>query len=509
MKFSNGISKTIPAILAALVVAPIAHADPQGVDTSRDRYQDQVDPNKLRQEVERSSSPRETNLPSDEAATSGTKNQLDERLTEEYLLKHPDELEQNIIVALRAMHPGALEHFISIYKKIPASRRDDSAIMWGEAIIALFNNEMDKSIKIYRELLSLLPQNRTIRFQLAAALFKDQQYDAAKDQFEKLRADSSLGEQDKDVVNKYLDAIANKDKWSFDGGLQYAWEKNVNNAPPAGTKYPGANGGAITSSNEPIEGRGVTYSLGASKKWVFDNRMFTTFSASLWGTRYWNREAHGYSNLGYKISAGFGKETNRYFWSVKPFFQKKYDGFGEKDSNRLHPYYRTIGISAQTNYWFNNKLRGSLGGEYGYDTYVEKSNANTGGYVSAMGSLYYFPKQTMYVFGTLSYFQKEAKMEYNAFKRYGARVGWYQEWPKGFSTIIAGGYGKRFYKGKDFLGIKQERDEWNASITMWHKAIHFFGITPQFVVTYNKNDGNQPLYNSSGWNYYIDFSKTF
>ena len=60
-------------------------------------------------------------------------------------------------------------------------------IDWGKAILER-EEDLNKSVASYRKLISDFPENNFIRYQLAETLFYNQEYEAAKTQFERLRA---------------------------------------------------------------------------------------------------------------------------------------------------------------------------------------------------------------------------------------------------------------------------------------------------------------------------------
>ena len=72
-----------------------------------------------------------------------------------------------------------------------------------------------------------------------------------------------------------------------------------------------------------------------------------------------------------------------------------------------------------------------------------------------------------------------------------------------------GSYGKRYAKGEDFFNIDREDKEYNANLSVWHRGVHFFGITPRLVFSYSKIDSNNRFYSYDTSKVYMDFTKTF
>lgn len=55
-------------------------------------------------------------------------------------------------------------------------------------------------------------------------------------------------------------------------------------------------------------------------------------------------------------------------------------------------------------------------------------------------------------------------------------------------------YANKFYDSTDFFGIQQRNKEYGALITLWHRDIYYFGITPKINLSYFKSDSNHPFY---------------
>ncbi len=55
-------------------------------------------------------------------------------------------------------------------------------------------------------------------------------------------------------------------------------------------------------------------------------------------------------------------------------------------------------------------------------------------------------------------------------------------------------YANRVYKEKDFIGIQQKNREYTTTITLWHRNIHFMGLTPKLSWDYQKSTSNHAFY---------------
>ena len=496
-------ARSIAATLALSFCAANAFAA-EVPDSSVDRFSDQEQTRQQTQPQTRQSAKTvdDVSLPSDEQKKPDAKKEAE---TEEYLLKHVDELEYYIVYGIKTMNADALRKLAPIYRKVPDSKRDDSAVMWSDAIIALSENRLTDAIKIYRELNSALPNNNTLRFQLAMSLYLDKQYEAAKDQFERLRA-SGVSDADKAVVDRYIHAIDHRNDWNFSASANYVHSDNVNASPKEGTKIQGPSGTA-SSDSKPESAHGISWSLGLDRKNPIDDKLYWTINLNNWGTVY--KDYAKYNDLTFRLGLGLGYDDGRLNIDTELYGQKRLYGGGASGSRALRAYYSTTGARLWVAYWLSPKFRLDGSGELGYDKYDPVYDVNTGMFNSQSATAMLFRNQSQYFWLGLDRFRKHNKNKSGSFTRNGVRLGWFQEWPAGFSTRATVGYGYRYYDAPDFFNIKQKKDEYSASLALWNKKIHLWGVTPRLVYRYNKYDGNNPFYNYKENSVNVEFSKTF
>ena len=61
-----------------------------------------------------------------------------------------------------------------------------------------------------------------------------------------------------------------------------------------------------------------------------------------------------------------------------------------------------------------------------------------------------------------------------------------QEWPLGISSRLSVAYARRTYQGVDLFGIRQKNKEYQTNVTLWHRNVYFWGITPKLTWSYQK-----------------------
>lgn len=481
---------------------PPSRALPVDIDRGNERLsEDDVGKNVRLPQVPAVKPAAPTTLPSDAQAA-----KEDVVYTPEELVNNPEQLEKLLVEAIRLNEVEGLKVLLPLYAKVDASRRDDSLIDWGNAIIAMNEGRTAEAVTLYRKLIANLPDNRMLRFQTALALYRNNELLAAKEQLQKLRS-GDVSEADRKTLDEFIAAIDRRDSWSFSGSLSYIHDNNVNNVAPKGTRFRLSNGRSLESNRDQEKANGISYNLDADKKWSITDNYYASLHGSLSGSYYFHKR--NYNDVTTRVAAGGGFRNNKIDLEITPFVQKRLYGRGSNGDNKLHAYSNSAGLSASNSYWINPKWRLNTNAEFSYDKYVRTYDYLDGKRISLSNTLTYTPNQKQYWFAGLDLSHKGARSASDAYDRFNTRLGWGQEWGKGVSTRLMGSYGKRYAKGVDFFNIDREDKEYNANLSVWHRGIHFFGITPRLVFSYSKIDSNNRFYSYDASKIYMDFTKTF
>lgn len=422
-----------------------------------------------------------------------------------YLITHPKEFEQLLSILLLQANAEKLEELLPIYKQV--SNYDPSVIEWGNAIILAKKGKLNKAVVAFRKLNARLPNVAVLRFQMAMALFYNGQYQAAKSEFEKLRSTTN----DKAItssINQYLDAINAKNDWDFSASVSYLNDKNITNAPKKGTKLIGKNGSETTYSSERKAGEGFNFSVSADKKWLFDNHSFISLDLNNYGDYYWDNKKFNDITSGVSIGAGYQNAMTTF--EIAPFYKKRwFAGGGSSTDEKLADYSTSTGVNLNFNQWLSPKLMYQGYAQFADvkldDAYVtgdSKTNlfANT---------LLYFPNAKRHWAVGLNYLDKNAEQSTNSFKRKSVRIGWSENWAKGFATKFNFGYAQRNYDKPDFFAIKRKNDEYSIDGSIWNRGYSIFGLTPRLNLSYSKVNSNSPFEEYDKNNVSIEFTKNF
>lgn len=439
-----------------------------------------------------------TNLPSESKSP-----KLSKEESKDYLKQNPEEFEELLSLLLVQGNAETLKELLPIYQQVP--NYDPSVIDWGNAIIATQNGDFDKAVALYRTLNSQLPNVAILRFQMAMALFYNQQFEAAKLEFEKLRSGTE-SEEDIAVINKYLEAINDQDSWDVYASVSYLDDSNITNSPEQGTQLDNGNS-QVTYSSPRQEGKGLNYYLSADKKWRKDNKLFTVLHLNSFGKYYWDNK--NFNDVTAGIGTGFGYQNAATEVEIGPFYNKRWYGQGNKGDGDLHPYAETIGLMTHINQWINPKFRYQGVLRYGKTSYIEQYDHNDGKDLYLSNTGIYFPNgQQFWIFG-LDYSNKNSEDDSATFDRTGLRLGWGQTWPKGYSTKFNIGYVQRDYKAEDFFGIKRENEEYSTGLSFWKRDFTVFGLTPRLELDYYKVESNSPFEEYDKTNVSVELTKSF
>ncbi|HIB1631966.1 TPA: surface lipoprotein assembly modifier, partial [Salmonella enterica subsp. enterica serovar Muenchen] len=121
----------------------------------------------------------------------------------------------------------------------------------------------------------------------------------------------------------------------------------------------------------------------------------------------------------------------------------------------------------------------------------------------------YFPDSRQYISTGLGYSMVRTEAKDNSFDKTAFRAGWMYEWNGGISTLLQAAYGYKSYRAGDFWRIKQINHEYSTSVTVWHRDIYFFWITPKITWNYQRIDSNHPFHDTERNRLFLSFSKYF
>lgn len=390
---------------------------------------------------------------------------------------------------------------LPVYHKLPETQRDNILIHLANSKLSMYEGKFSQAISDLRAIIAAHPELDAVRMYLAIALFYDHQDVAAKDQFDKLMAQTELPDKEKQLIKKFTNQLQQRHQWQFDGGINYTHEPNINNAPLIKQQ------GNINTDTHSESANGIIYRFNAQKDWALPHSLLAKFSADVYG-RYYPTNTQ-YNDLLTEVSTGMGYRNALFDVYFMPFIGHRW-WQGDAQKSGLHSYSRTWGVNLGLNTQLNHQWRIHNHARiekvkhqhrYRFDG-IRKQISTTLIYQSN-------PRQAW--FSGISHRREDLHDVDNGSSEWTASLGWIQEWKKGFSTRSHFSFAQQKYHAAMPWPIlytrKDHRLQWQLSA--WHRNIHFWGVTPRITWQYIRNKSNVFLYDYRKNNLFIEFSKTF
>lgn len=410
------------------------------------------------------------------------------------LRNNPELFARVLDQAVISNNAEVIAELLPVYRQLPEAARDRQLVRFAEAALASAEGRHKQAIARYREMIAEDPTLQPVRLHMALALMRDYQDEAAYDQFQRLRSED-LPADIAGLVDEAMETLRKRRSWSFNANAYYHHEDNINSAPKQREM---AWGNGTLSFPEQKSANGIFVGLNAEKRFPLSGNLYASLSPSVDADYYW--DAKEYNDFRFRLGAGGGYQDGRLDVSVVPYAGRRI--YGDKG------YSTTLGAVISGSYWLKPDWRLSVSTDINRTTHDDREHLDGNRYFAGVNALYIF-KPTTYFFGGLSAYDSNAKDASDAFVRYGASLGWGQEWPYGISSRTTATYGRRLYDGRDFFGIKRKDHEYGANLTLWNRNWHFWGLTPKLNLQWSKTASNHFYYDKDNFNGFIEISRTF
>ncbi len=421
-------------------------------------------------------------------------------LKAEELQQHPDLIVRAMLAAILQNHGEHVMFLLPYYEKLPESMREREVEYWAKAIVAREKQQWTQAIRLYRHVLAEHADWVHVRLQLAMVLFANKEWEAAADQFQKVRSEQGLPQEVVGYIDQYLQAIQEQNRWKFYGGLSYLNDKNINNAP----KQSDLGGG--WRADQPESGEGVSFNVGVGKKWNWGKGWFNEGRVDTHGKYYWNNQR--YNELTARVSVGGGFQNAQQTLTLLPFKEHTWYAGGRQGNKALKSFSHNTGVALEWNYGFHPQWQANVYAEAARQKYRTRQHLNGKNHFTS-ATVAYLPNAKQYWFAGLDRSYNRARDGDDSFIRKGLRVGWGQEWGKGLSTRLSASYAHRDYRAAGFFRKVQHNQETGLQASIWHRGVHIWGITPRLTWTYHQVNSNLPLYTYHKHRMFIELSKQF
>ncbi|PSJ79460.1 surface lipoprotein assembly modifier [Neisseria iguanae] len=435
------------------------------------------------------------------------------QVDEEILLSNTDLLERAMYSAVVAQNITGIKAVLPIYEKW--SQHDQAMARYARGLLAQGEGKAGEAVNVYRDFIAENPNAPMVRLQLAKALFENKQNEAAADQFDRLQSED-MPETVKMEIDAYRKALRERDSWKFNASLNITREQNINQAPRQRRlgEHLAAEQCKVAKSinpdddcfrgwtfNVPIDATAVNYQIGTEKKWSLPKGWYATAGADVYGKVYPNRT--DYNDLIGRVSMGIGHADQRTDVGVTPFHERRFYG--------NDPYTHTNGVRLHWNRWHTSKIQTLTAAEFGRLKNTRRKDADNQSRLFSASLVYYAGARQYWLTGTDWYRERNKDDHSESFDRYGLRAAWGQEWQGGLSSRLQLNAAKRHYDETSFFsnGDKRQDKELGVTLSLWHRAVHFKGITPRLTVSHHKNLSNDKFHEYGKSRMFVELGKTF
>ena len=154
------------------------------------------------------------------------------------------------------------------------------------------------------------------------SLFLDYQNNKAKKAFQALQTEANLNDEERSIIQNYLQAIENRERWQFSLGGNYLQTKNVNNT--SNERHIENTGFVKNDDMLPQSAHGFAYYFDAQKNWNIAGSHYLHFANNLYGKNYWDN--HNYDEITNRTYLGYQFQNAKYKLALKPFYERQWLG---------------------------------------------------------------------------------------------------------------------------------------------------------------------------------------
>lgn len=413
------------------------------------------------------------------------------------VLSENSSLEEYINQAIIEKDWKKLEKLLDRYKQ--TDQYDHILYNYGLGALYRFQGEQKKAIETYKDIVQHNPDLHYPRFDLAMMLFEDKQYTEAKHEFEMVKP--FLPSQIQALIDQILISMRKSQDWETKVNFNFKNTNNVNQSSDIKEIQIGDAVFVRDKESLPQKAQGIGYYLGISREYNIVDNHYLYVNTGLDGVSYWDNK--DYSEQTIRIDSGYKYKDIKQSIGVTPLFAQNILG----DSR----YSRNYGVGLDYNRILSDRWQLSANTSHIQKKYqnIQLAKYYDGYSNSQSAMLIHQLKPKVIVYGGADFMQDRLLDHAESSTRKGVRVG-----AMYFGNIIGLSanlkYAKRDFLANNFLYSRQREDnEWNASISAWHKKWQWHNFTPKLNYEYQKIDSNLSLYERNNNSWFITIEKVF
>ena len=391
--------------------------------------------------------------------------------------------------------------------QIAQTRQEKEEITFAMASIAVQQEDYNKAIRLYRQLLNFNPSLTMARFNLAWVYFLKKEYEAARFNMKLALSQKDLSE-DLRLQGSYLLYEIRQNKiWDAQIQVGIAPDTNINGVSGKQIECFYWSGLPFCRELEPIQsdigfqGSGLfDYTYKFNNKWSIKNRLSVD-------AIHYDDERFSFWSLGVASGPKYTAQRGEY-WLAASY---------KEQFNEEHRYSHTAGIFAEASR--------DLSRRFSLYTKIEASDIH---YIQALykvfnaqeyainARLFFFLNNWSYfVFGA-GYALTDTKLDYNSYFRQNYSIGLGVQLPYGFNVYvepnISGNYFLKegtYINHEDLVYIKRKEHLRGVYVSLSSNLLSVYELTPRVNFIYNKRTSNIESYEFERTRWEFGISKAF
>ncbi len=373
---------------------------------------------------------------------------------------------------------------------------DVTLTRFAQGALARVNGQADAAEELFKDALSMQPENTMVQLELARLLTERQKNKEALQLFRQVKAQlqqrsDPIAQNIQKTVDVYLNGLKQRDAWQGSVSIGTRYASNINSTSEQSTtwiKYAEDQDGnkipveQITRQTEDaINAKALDYEAALNKRWSVNGQHGIALKAFGYGRAYDGYQ--NYNEMTLSLNAGYSYQSQNNQLLLAPVFE--------------HRRYQNASLSnawggrAEWMHVLDPKTAFKLETEVKDIQNVLYTN-QSGMEYAVFGTAWKNLAQRWTVFGGLDFVDHNSQEQYfTAYQQTGLRLGLSKQFDAGFSTTVFSSLRWRQYdKFNAILEDRRQDIEQNytlvLSVPRWTK----YGITPNLSYQFNQNKSN-------------------
>lgn len=409
------------------------------------------------------------------------------------LQHHPQLLSRAMQAAITSLNIEAVATLLPSYRQSP--QHSEVVIHYAQGLLYHYRDQdYTAAIDAYQRVLTQesLP---SVQLLLSQALLYSGRKKSAQQQLDQLSA------QDLPVhMNAMLDALNGQlqqsSRWHLDGGVNYVYDKNINNAPVERI-FRTENGGVFTFP-EPQSAGGLHYLSHAHKDTVLADNWSHRLSLQLEGKYYPDQK--DYNDTLAEVGSGLLLQQSKWQVSVLPFVQKRW--FGNQT------YADMYGVRLDGQYQLKPQWQLFSGLSLTKNQYQQRQHLD-GQTQLLHGGVAYSQHPSQYWVVSVNHQNQKTQDLSDAYVASGVRIGFGKDFAQDWRTYLSVSHQYKHYDQPDLFNIVRKSRQNQYYVSVANKRLSWAGFMPKLVLSHTVDDGNHPLYRAKQTRVALQVSKVF